>query len=89
MEKKDLFITVSGRSGSGKSRLTYLLKNFLRKNGFDIEYLANTDLPTESKFNRAMGKNFHEAINEIKRTRKITINEMQTNEGIKCKPPKK
>ena len=31
MEKKDLIITVSGQVASGKSRLTYLLKKFLRE----------------------------------------------------------
>jgi len=34
MEKKDLIITVSGQVASGKSRLTYLLKKFLREQGF-------------------------------------------------------
>ena len=36
MEKKDLIITVSGQVASGKSRLTYLLKKFLREQGFGV-----------------------------------------------------
>jgi uridine kinase len=33
MEKKNLTIIVGGQTASGKSRLTYLLKKFLRENG--------------------------------------------------------
>lgn len=38
MEKKELIITVSGQVASGKSRLMFLLKKFLRENGFNVEF---------------------------------------------------
>ena len=41
MEKKNLIITVAGQTASGKSRLTYLLKKFLRENGFEVEQELN------------------------------------------------
>ena len=58
MEKKELIITVSGQVASGKSRLTFLLKKFLRENGFEVEFDGNTDHPTESNFDKHMSKNF-------------------------------
>jgi hypothetical protein len=77
MEKKDLIITVSGQFASGKSRLTFLLKKFLRENGFEVEFDGNIDHPTESNFDKHMSKNFDEVINNIKETRKITLKEVQ------------
>jgi len=77
MEKK-LTITVSGQAASGKSRLTYLLKNFLREQGFNVELECGIDHPTESNFDMVMGRNIDSAVQHIKETRKITIRENQT-----------
>ncbi|MCK9415954.1 hypothetical protein M0Q97_04770 [Candidatus Dojkabacteria bacterium] len=76
MEKKNLIITVSGQCASGKSRLTYLLKNFLREQGFEVEFNGNLDHPTELDFDKHMNKNFNEAIKIIK-DRKIILKEEQ------------
>ena len=38
MKKEKLIITVSGRVMSGKSRLSFLLKKFLRENGCDVKH---------------------------------------------------
>ena len=43
MEKKNLTISVSGEVNSGKSRLTLLLKNFLRENGFEVDFDSGGD----------------------------------------------
>lgn len=77
MEKKDLIITVSGQTASGKSRLTFLLKKFLRENGFEVEFDGNADFPSEREFDRHVSKNFDDVINNIKETRKITLKETQ------------
>ena len=77
MEKKDLIITVSGQAKSGKSRLIFLLKKFLRKQGFEVEQELNFDHPTESNFDGTMSRNFNEVIKNFKETRKITIKEEQ------------
>ena len=73
MEKKELTITVAGQTAFGKSRLTYLLKNFLRENGFEVEQELNIDSTSEEEFDSSMSKNFEEVINDFKETRKIKI----------------
>lgn len=77
MEKKNLIITVTGHTASGKSRLTYLLKKFLRENGFEVEQELNIDHPTEENFDKIMSNNFETVIDNVKETRKITIREVQ------------
>ena len=77
MEKKNLIITVAGKTASGKSRLTYLLKNFLRENGFEVEQELNIDHPTEENFDSVMSENIDTVIDNFKETRKITIKEVQ------------
>jgi uridine kinase len=58
MEKKDLIITVPGHAASGKSRLIYLLKKFLRENGFEVEQELNIDHPSEVNFDSVMSMNY-------------------------------
>ena len=82
MKKKKLIITIAGQTASGKSRLTYLLKKFLRENGFEVEQELNLDHPTEENFDDVMGKNIDIVINSFKETRKITIKEAQ----LVCEP---
>ncbi len=54
MEKEKLIITVSGRAMSGKSRLIFLLKKFLRENGFDVKHEVSLDYQNENQFERQM-----------------------------------
>lgn len=77
MKKKNLTITVSGQVASGKSRLSYLLKKFLREQGFEVEFEDNLDFLNESEFDAFMCNNFEEVIEDIKETRKITLREEQ------------
>lgn len=77
MEKKDLIITISGQVASGKSHLTYLLKKFLREQGFEVEFEGNLDHPTEFDFDKHMNKNLDEVVEYIKESRKITMKEVQ------------
>lgn len=76
MKKKDLTITVAGQPLSGKSRLTYLLKRFLRENGFEVEQEFNIDHPTEENFDYVMGRDIDNIINGFKETRKVTLKEL-------------
>lgn len=85
MEKKDLIITVAGQTSSGKSRLTYLLKKFLRENGFEVDQELNIDHPTEENFDKVMSRNFDEVISNFKETRKITLKEVQLAHGYKVR----
>lgn len=77
MEKKKLIITVSGRAMSGKSRLSFLLKKFLRENGFDVKHEVTLDYHDENHFKRQMSKNFDEVIGQMKEQREILIKEEQ------------
>lgn len=76
-KNKNLNITISGETASGKSRLTYLLKKFLRENGFEVEQEPNIDYGTEEEFNNIMSKNIDTVIDKIKETTNITIREIQ------------
>ncbi len=77
MKKEKLIITVSGRAMSGKSRLSFLLKNFLRENGFDVKHEVLLDYHDENHFERQMCKNFDEVIGIMKEDREIVIKEEQ------------
>jgi nucleoside-triphosphatase THEP1 len=89
MEKNDLKIVVSdstiqvaGRTGSGKSCMVYFLKQFLTQNGFDVHFDGGVDFENISEFDKHVGKNIDEKISHIKKTRKITISEVQVNSPI-------
>lgn len=82
MEKEKLIITVAGRSMSGKSRLSYLLKKFLQENGFDVEHEVTLDYTNESQFERQMSENFDEVIDKLKDERKILIREEQLRQNF-------
>jgi len=77
MEKEKLIITVSGRAMSGKSRLSFLLKKFLRENGFDVKHEVTLDYHDENHFERLMNKNFDDVIGQMKEQREILIKEEQ------------
>lgn len=82
MEKKNLVITVSGHAASGKSRLTYMLKQFLREVGFEVEQELNIDHRSEEKFDEDMCRTLDDIIDNFKETRKITIREVQTQREL-------
>jgi pantothenate kinase-related protein Tda10 len=75
--KRELTITVSGSCGSGKSRITYLLKNFLREKGFEVEHTNIMDYHSENEFERDMCHNIDEVVSGFVDTRKIIFNERQ------------
>jgi hypothetical protein len=62
---------------SGKSRLSFLLKKFLRENGFDVKHEVSLDYQNENQFERQMSKNFDEVIGQMKEQREILIKEEQ------------
>jgi len=70
-----MVISVSGETNTGKSRLILLLKNFLRENGFEIEFDGGIDYKDEGQFNESVSKNFESVIEHIKETRTITLKE--------------
>lgn len=76
---KNLNITVSGETNSGKSRLILLLKNFLRENDFIVEFDGGIDYENEGQFNEHASKNFDRVIERVKDTTTITLKEEQLN----------
>jgi hypothetical protein len=82
MEKKNLTITISGECASGKSRLTLLLKRFLRENGFEVDFDGGIDYQNESEFDEYTSKHFDQAIEYIKDNRKIILKEVQVQRDL-------
>jgi len=77
MEKQNLIISVSGQAISGKSRLTFLLKKFLREQGFEVELSESIDYKTELEFNNMVSEKIDDAIENIKQKSKILLKEVQ------------
>jgi pantothenate kinase-related protein Tda10 len=77
MEKEKLIITISGRTMSGKSHLSFLLKKFLQENGFDVKHEVALDYHNENHFESLMSKNFNEVVGQMKEQREILIKEEQ------------
>lgn len=75
--KTEIIITVSGKASSGKSRMTFLLKEFLKEKGFDIEFHGGLDFKKESDFDVHMSENIDISIEHIIKTRKIILQEKQ------------
>ena len=80
MEKKNLIISVTGEVKSGKSRLTLLLKKFLRENGFEVDFGGGADYENETQFDEYVSNNFDQVIEHIKDTRKVTLKEVQVKQ---------
>ena len=74
----EITITVSGQSNTGKSRITYLLKQFLSKKGFTVNFDNDVDFETEHDFDKAMKSNIRIAIPGIISRTKIKIKSVQT-----------
>ena len=77
MKNKELVISVSGKTNTGKSRLTLLLKKFLRENGFEVKFDGGQDFEDEVKFDEQISKNLEQAIETIKETSVVTLKEEQ------------
>ncbi len=79
-KEETLIITVSGRTKSGKSRLSFLLKNFLQENGFYVKHEVTSDYHDENHYERQMSKNFNDVVGKMREQREIIIKEEQ----LKC-----
>ena len=77
MVKEKIIITVAGRTNTGKSRLSFLLKKFFQMNGFDVKHEITLDYQNENQFDRNMNNNFQNVISKIKNQTEIIIKEEQ------------
>ena len=77
--KNNLKITVAGQCGSGKSRVTLLLKEFLKEKGFDVAFDGGVDFDSEFQFDETIKPHLDEAIDSLSKRTKITMEEVQVN----------
>ncbi len=84
MEKKEIRILVAGEPNSGKSRVSFLLKRFLRENGFEVDFDGGLDFNSEEQFDHHIGnRHFDETIEKIKENRVIVLREFQLKKPAK------
>jgi len=76
MKEKEVFITIQGKACSGKSRLLYMLKKFLKEQNFEVEFDGTLDFPTENDFDNFMHKDIEIATQILKKNRKIFFKEI-------------
>lgn len=77
MKENELKIIIAGKTGTGKSSMIYFLKEFLRDNGFEVEFDGSLDHIDENNFDYYMKDNNDEKLNNIKDRIKITFIEEQ------------
>lgn len=75
--KEQLTITISGKSNTGKSHLSYLLNKFLNENGYNTKHEIPSDYLDEDHFDRSMSENFDEVMEMIRDKSNIVIREEQ------------
>lgn len=76
---KKVKITISGVTGSGKSRIAYLIKEVLKNKGFNIEHNFGIDFDDENQFDNTMSKNIDSVVENISKNRTIIIEEIAIN----------
>ncbi len=89
MKNKELTVTISGETNSGKSNLTYILAKFLRDADIDVK-IENIDFPGESLFTKFDSENINNTIatNKILREQTtITFKEVGVNKKINIPIP--
>jgi hypothetical protein len=77
--KKPVTIIIKGQTNSGKSRISYLLKLFLRQYGFEVTHILDDDHPNESNFDSVVGSDIEDAISSIKEKTSIIIKEVRAS----------
>lgn len=74
---EELKITVSGKVGSGKSTVSYLIKTMLRGYGFNVVFDPRPDFTAESYFDAEMNRNRENRIQAVGENVKIYLEEKQ------------
>jgi len=73
--KKEITVTVSGEPKTGKSRITYIIKEMLKVYDLEVEFDGKPENDNEQEFNRLMRNDLDNAMNIIKNNTKIIIKE--------------
>lgn len=81
--KKNLIITIAGETSTGKSSVAYLIKNFLREKGIEVEFDGGKDYDTEEQFDDNIGRYMEQKIEALKEKVSIKLEEKQLSRPIK------
>lgn len=73
--KKEITVTISGEPKTGKSRITYIIKEMLKVYDMEVEFNCGLDYTNEQEFNRLMRNNLENVMNNIKNNIKIIVKE--------------
>lgn len=71
--EKELNIMVYGKNCTGKSNVIYLMKKFLREQGFTVTLKPNGEHAYEATFDKEIGRHHDKAVEGLKSVVGITI----------------
>lgn len=80
--KKQVTITIAGTTGSGKSTFTYLIKNMLKENGFEVDF-KDDDFKDETSFDECVSQHINERVEALQMSTKVVIKEQHLRRGWK------
>jgi len=75
--KDTITITLSGEKNIGKSRLSYLLKIFLKEQGFEVIHIIDENHPSEKNFDGVISSDIEYSIPTIKDKTILEIKEVR------------
>jgi len=81
--KKDVIITITGPTNSGKSRIAYVIKEMLRIHGLQVKFDPSPDFTDEKSFNHAIRFNFEEVMENLSKKIEVTVKEVQLGKTFK------
>ena len=79
-EKMEINIVVRGPSNSGKSRISYVIRNLLMDYGFDVS-VNDFDMSPED-FLKICSIKTEETLNKVSKNVKVTISQEQMNRRL-------
>lgn len=73
MKEPNLTITVTGKSGSGKSRMIYIIKHLLDAWDFPIVFDGGMDFANEVEFDKYMSTDLDKTLDRIKQKGSVKL----------------
>jgi len=75
--KNQITITIAGKVKSGKSRISYIIKEMLKIHGLRVHFNPAPDFDNELLFNKTMRHDLDEAIEGISKDSIVVVKEVQ------------
>ena len=79
MKDRVVTIQVIGAIGTGKSTITYLIKEYLKSRDLEVVLKESIDFDSEEMFDEVISKNIEAKTEAVKNRTKILIEEKQSN----------